>query len=207
MKTLMFAIALIFTIGCSQQWRTGDEGVSATDMMGFLNNVSTAQSTSSSGSMMSAVLAQKDDPNVTIYFGEAGPPQPNVLGVLAFDTLDFLDASQGWYWGNIQSAQVFFLSNPSSNDFAGLIIGIIPNSGGNSSGSFQYYAFAGTGSVDDSGEYSATLLGDNGSAIIVQSDDVSSGSLNGNIGLRVYELDSAGNENYIGNIPFLNGYH
>jgi hypothetical protein len=189
-------------LGCSNQWRTGDANISAEDMMALLNEVQSASTQSTGGGNLSSILAMKDDPNTTIYFGDAGPPQPNVLSVLAFDTLDFLASGQGYDWTNINSARVFFFDNPTGGHTDGLIIGILPNG----AQQFQYFGFYGAGQID-SGTLTATLLGDNGNALIVRSDDVDGQTLTGTIQLRVYELDGGGNEVYIGKVPSLEGFH
>ncbi|NJL24526.1 MAG: hypothetical protein HC902_04715 [Calothrix sp. SM1_5_4] len=207
MKAFVLCGFLFLTAACSNQWREGDPGVTAEEMMTMLSEVNGAQGqATAAGGGVSEALKYKDDPNTTIFFADA----PHTIGkelltsvasLLSFWSFDFLGASgQGLSWETISDARVFFLTTPVDGGiYAGLIIGI--NSGG---GGFQYHAFTGTGAVNGD-EFAVSLSGGAG-GLIARSYDVADGELAAVVQLRFWQADSAGNESYLGKISTLFGF-
>ena len=73
------------------------------------------------------------------------------------------------------------------------------------SSAFTYYAFQGTGSIQD-GEFSVTLTSDKGGRVTLRTNDVDGDSLKSVIQLRVYDFDSEGNEQLLGKFSTLTGF-
>lgn len=194
MKKLM-ALGILMAglnVGCSNQWRTTNPGVSSAEVMSMLGEIASTNA-SQSGSV-GAALALKDDPATSVYFAEAenaGPknisPMGTVQSILSFYNFAFLGLSD-LTRDQITGTRVFFLDKIIEGGHeTGLIVAIKRGS----DGTFNYYGATGRGTVD-SGEFWTEMQGDGGS-FGLSSYDVDGSDLLETIQLRMYDANGAYN--------------
>lgn len=195
MKKLM-ALGIMMAalnVGCSNQWRTTNPGVSSAEVLSMLNDVTSANAVSGGG--VTQALALKDDPSTSIYFAEAEntggntiSPMGTVQSILSFYNFGFLGLTD-LNRNQISGARVFFLDQrqEGGGHNCGLIVAIKKPG----EGSFTYYGFTGQGSVND-GEFWTDMTGDGGS-FGLSSYDVDGSELLETIQLRMYDANGAYN--------------
>lgn len=217
-------IILIPILGCSNQWREGDAQIDGDEVLAMLDQVAGVSSESLDGEVTSSVsgmaeaVREKDNPDTTIFFADAPGPIGPVASVLALDNLDFLNLGEGLWYGNVSQAQIFFLDTPtSSGRHNGLVIGIGTGAGNSRDGgsdgqnasesatAYQYAAMSGQGSIEN-GEFYVEMETPSGSTLVLRSWDVDGDELRAVIQLQVYEVDSAGEEIYLGKFSTLVGF-
>lgn len=195
---ILISMALIAggLMGCSNQWRETDPGVSPAQVQSMLSEVSSSAAATGGGGISQA-MAIKDDPATAIYFAEAEntggdsiSPMGTVQSIISLYNFSFLGLND-LTRDQIQGTRIFFLVQKLGDGSfnCGLIIGI-KRAGGD--GNFSYYGLSGVGSIND-GEFAVKMTGDSGEAIQVTSFDVDEGDLLETIQLKVW--DSMGNYN------------
>lgn len=213
-------VALLVSVGCSNQWREGDSKVTSTQLESYFAEMQQASGQSVGDSAISEAMDLKGQDGTFIFFNEgiARDPKWPLAGAIAFDDLTPI---MGSHPGPIQGVRVFFLDGRANGVRRNvLIVGIAtaggaaaavadPNTGAmtSTSGSsgYQYFGFTGNGSVADE-EFSVQMSSSNGgNDIILRSDDVDGEDFNQVIQLRAYQVDSDGNEAYIGKFSTLVG--
>ena len=204
MWILILCISSWLSVGCSNQWRDADAGVSAEEMLAMLEEVQGTQGQSINGGSLSQALALKDDPATRIYFAESSgikSPLGPVASVLSLTNFEFLGAPDLW-WGAIEEARIFFMDLPTeSGRQNSLIIGV--RKFGETS--LSYAGFTGIGSLSEE-ELVVTLLANGADKVVLRSFDVEEDDLANVIQLLVWDIDGAGMEYYNGKFSTLVGY-
>ncbi len=212
-QILLVAMCGLMTSACANQWRDGDAGVSAEEVLSMLGEVSSAQASSATGSDLTGALALKDQAGVRIYFAQSKnqkdaqqrniDPMGPVASILSLTNFEFL-GRPGVSWAGltvegIQEARVFFLDVPNADGThsAGLIVGMRKAE----EQALTYAGFTGSGSMGDS-EFTVTFPG----KLVLRTNDVESGDLSGVIQMLVWDLDENGNEYYNGKFSTLIGF-
>ena len=192
-------IATVACAACSNHWRESKSGLTITDMQNVIAEMEQAQAQSQGSGNLAEALALKDDPDASIYYSDAPSPigmVPNVLGFFNFEWLGLGDLG----YNDIKAARVLFFDAPQTDGTrkTALIIGIK-----STSDQFTYYAFTGTDADIADHSYQASLGNGSGTGdIIVKTVDVSGGSLDTVIQLKVYSSSGA----YLGKISTLVGF-
>lgn len=200
---LTFALALVISaVGCSNQWREADAGLSEADLALMMSEINEAQSQSLSSGDVQAALAMFDDPNTVVYFadshGELGP----VASILSLFDFIFITGDSRHSWRSFSEARIFFFDRPtgSSGRDSGLIIGLREGTG-----SMRYYGFTGTGSFNGD-SYEAVLYSGGQKRVILRTLDVTDGDFDGVIQMQVYDFSESGAEQYNGKFSTLVGF-
>ena len=196
--SFLFLIASL-ALGCSNQWRDADAQITASEMLGFLNESAT---TSGSGGDMATAQALSKDESAAIYFADGGGKSPwTVASAASLVDWSFLGSAGGGLWyGNISEVRVFLIDTfKATTPNAALIISIKKTG----ETAFTHYAFTGSRGLGGS-DYQAVL--NNGSnRLVLRSTDVVDGDLDAVIQLKVF-VQSSGGEEYIGKFSTLVGF-
>ncbi len=193
-------IATVACAACSNHWRESNSGLTIADMQNVIAEMEQAQAQSQGSGNLAEALALKDDPDASIYYSDAPSPIGMVPNVLGFFNFEWLGLAADLGYKDITAARVLFFDAPQADGSrkTALIIGI--KSG---SDQFNYYAFTGTDADIADSSYQASLGNGTGTGdIIVKTVDVSGGSLDTVIQLKVYSSSGA----YLGKISTLVGF-
>lgn len=198
-RQVLFILVSLAIAGCSNQWREATPDRTPEEVEQLLTEVQNAQGQGFAAGNLTSALQFRDEAD--IYFADAPSNVAQVANLVSFFSFDWLGGSAaGLSMGQISEARVFLLARYNGDQInTGLVIGL---KAGND---FNYYSFDGLGDASD-GEFVATLTGAN-SNILLRSYDVLDGELSDVIQLNVYQLDSGGNEIYLGKISTLIGYY
>ena len=193
-------IVTVAVTACSNHWRESNSQLTVQDMQNVLAEMDVAQAQSQGTGPMAEALALKEDPDVSIYFADAPSPIGQVPNVLGFFNFAFLGLDNTFGYQSITAARVLFFDAPQTDGSrkSALIIGIK-----STSDQFNYYAFySEKGAEIATGTYQARLAGGSGNDIIVKTVDVSGGTLDTVIQLKVYDAANV----YLGKISTLVGF-
>lgn len=186
-----------FTLGCSNQWREADEGLTAEVVQQRLAEVQQAGvlSNSGAGSQVSAMI---NDPSTYVFYAE-GPGSLGPVGsVMSLWSFGFLGANGDFDWTEIEEGRAFFFDRflNGQRDF-GLLLGI--RKFGESE--MTYYALAGTGSFSG-GEFVGTFSNGSSNSLVLRTSDVDGEEFETVIQLRAFDTD----DNYYGKFSTLVGF-
>lgn len=181
-------------LGCSNQYRDADYDLGGKDVIARINVVENGLLASGSGSSASQrFFGLKDDPNSTIYFAHAPSSLGPVVSVFSvdFDFLgtDFLNVS----FSDLAEVDVAFVVLPvNGGDECALMI--YPKSNNQELNlPARFFTCVVPATVED-GEFVAELQDAQGVGIVLRSFDVSKGTLNDVIQLRLSDFDRSNQE-------------
>ncbi len=200
-KVVTGLVLVALTVGCSNQWREANAGLSAQDLAVMLSEVSQSQAQALSSGDVAQALALNDDPNTVIYFadshGELGP----IASILSIYDFSFLTGNAQHTWASFSEVRIFFLDRPTAGARDnGLIIGLREPGQ-----DMRYYGFTGHGTF--SGDSFEVVLSSGGTKkVVLRTNDVTDDDFDGVIQMQVYDFDGSGNEQYNGQFSTLVGF-
>lgn len=204
-QILALSVMSALAMGCSNQWREGDAEVTAEQMLSYLGEVSSAQTTSTSGGDLAGALALKDQEGVRIYFAESSginSPMGPVASVLSLGNFEFMGMPE-LTWNQIEQTRVFFLDVPTADGghTSGLIVGI--RKAGETA--LTYAGFTGSGAMNEE-DFVVTLQANGADKMVLRTFDVDGGDLTSVIQMLIWDIDPSGAEYYNGKFSTLIGF-
>ena len=206
---LAAGLLLLFSLGCSNQWRNADLEKDAQDVMNILNNIEDEVSTSGTVPQTAQNFFNlKNDLNSSIYYAEAfawGGPLGPIASVFSIYNYEFAGPPlAGLSYNNLTEVRVAFIDLPTdSGHQCGLMVDSVLMADGSANTAF----YSCTSAQVDGGEFIAQLERADGYKIALRSFDVDqNGDFKGVIQLKVYDIDSAGNEISNGKLSTLVGF-
>lgn len=199
------SLGLLMALGCSQQYRSADPGISDVELMSRLEQVSTLSGQATSGDLSLFNALVFDDPLSTIYYAEGPGPLGPPESVMSLTDFSFVRGLPGGVTPfDLQSVLIAFVHGFSGDRPAASLLVQIQFNG-------QTYTEVLSNSSDLSfsdKDFGVEMSGPGGT-LILRSFDVSDtyeGELASVIQLKVYTYDGAGEEVYIGKFSTLVGF-
>ncbi len=204
--TVISLIAVFAAIGCSNQYRTAELGLSGAEVMQRLTQIENETvGTSGGNSIIQKFFQLVQTPGASIYFADGPSPLGPVISVFSMASFDFLGQELATRsFADITNVQIAFvdLNATSGRDCALMMDFTLADSS-------QITRFFACSQAPDasSGEYLAVLEDSLGTQIVLRSFDVDQNQeLNGVIQMKLSDIDPAGNERYIGKFSTLVGF-
>lgn len=212
-KALISLSLSLGTMGCSNQWRESNPGVTDDEVFRVYDEVfSMVNSNSNNGGFdTDLALDLRQDPISTVYFAESGAAMGPVASVMSFNDMSFLGSSfQGSNIFNLglSYVSVVFVDAVSSTNQRYFQL-LIKMDGSSFQGPLYFAATSGPGSYDFSSDQFEVLMPlRDGTDLILRSFDLSptfKDELAGTIQLKAY-LVRNGQEFRIGQFSTLTGF-